>query len=116
MKYMLAFFETSETFTARSSTEAPQYWAAWQAYMQEMNPVTLSGQALQGPETGSTLRVRGGRSQVQDGPSPDSKEMLGGYVIVEVPDLDAALGWARKAPCASSGSVGVYPVLAMNGM
>ena len=39
--------------------------------------------------------------------------MLGGYVIIEVPDLDAALAWAAKAPCAVSGSVGVVPILPM---
>ncbi|MBT9554703.1 MAG: hypothetical protein IV100_01685 [Myxococcales bacterium] len=113
MKYMLAFYETAETFAHRSGPDAPAYWGAWKSYMDEMNSVVTSGSALQGPETGSTLRVRDARTHVQDGPSPDSKEMLGGFVVIDVPDLDAALAWAKKAPCAAAGAVGVYPVLPM---
>lgn len=113
MEYMLVFNETAETFANRNGAAAPTYWAAWQAYMGEMGPVIRSGKALQGPETGTTLRSRDGRVHVQDGPGPDAKEMLGGYVIIDVPDLDAALAWARKAPCISAGSVSVIPVLSM---
>jgi hypothetical protein len=60
--------------------------------------------------TGTTLRVRGDKRQVQDGPFADTKEQLGGYFVIEVPDLDSALEWAARAPCASTGGVEVRPV------
>jgi hypothetical protein len=110
---MLVFNETTAAFAGRNRPEGAAYWQAWKAYMDEMNAVTLSGQALQPPETASTVRLRGGRRLVEDGPNPDAKEGLGGFCIIEVADLDAALGWAAKAPCARDGSVTVAPVLQM---
>ena len=73
----------------------------------------VGGNGLQPPETGTTLRIEGGTRHVQDGPYADTKEMLGGYVVVDAPDLDAALKWAARAPCASdgAGSVEVRPVM-----
>jgi hypothetical protein len=68
------------------------------------------------PETGTIVRVRDGvRSlqdgAVQDGPYADSKEQVGGYFIVEVPDLDTALEWAARSPSASYASTEVRPVM-----
>jgi len=71
----------------------------------------VSGNVLQPPETGTVLRVEQGTRHVADGPFADTKEALGGYVVIEVPDLDAALEWAARAPCAVAGSVDIRPVL-----
>jgi hypothetical protein len=71
----------------------------------------VKGDGLQGPMLATTLRVIDGKRHVQDGPFADTKEQLGGYFVIEVPDLDAALDWAAKAPCALTGSVEVRPVL-----
>lgn len=71
------------------------------------------GQALQPSSTATSLRIRGGKRQVQDGPFADSKEQLGGFFIIDVPDLDAALEWAARCPSASTGGVEVRPVLLM---
>ena len=57
------------------------------------------------------MRVANGRRQVQDGPFADTREHLGGYFVIDVPTLDAALEWAARAPCASNGGVEVRPVL-----
>jgi hypothetical protein len=57
--------------------------------------------------------VKNGKSQVQNGPFADSKEQLGGYYLINVPDLDAALGWAARCPAASHGAVEVRPIWAM---
>jgi hypothetical protein len=113
MKYMLVFNEAASSFARRTAPDGQKYWDAWMTYMREMGPIIESGAALQGPETGSTVRIRGGRAQIQDGPTPDSKEMLGGYVIIEVPNLDEAIAWAKKCPGAVDGSVEVRPVLPM---
>ncbi len=60
---------------------------------------------LQPVETATTLSLKGGTRQVQDGPFADTKEALGGYFVIEVPDLDAAMVWAEKCPAARSGKV-----------
>jgi hypothetical protein len=51
---------------------------------------------LHGPDASTVVRVRGGEVLTTDGPYAESKEQIGGIVIIKVPDLDAALGWARK--------------------
>jgi hypothetical protein len=73
--------------------------------------VIVSGSGPLGPETVSTVRLRDGKRMVQDGPYADAKEQLGGYFVIEVPDLDTALEWASRAPSASGASVEVRPLM-----
>ena len=65
------------------------------------------------PDTAITVRVRQGKVSTTDGPYVETKEQLGGYYVIEVPDLDHALEWAARCPAASSGAVEVRPHLAM---
>lgn len=114
MHYMLLFNETSaEMAKRRDPAEADAYWGGWSAYMGAIarSGGMISGNGLQPPELGTTIRIADGRCQVADGPFADTKEMLGGYVVLEVADLDAAIEWASRAPCASAGSVEIRPVL-----
>ncbi|MFC5553460.1 YciI family protein [Methylobacterium iners] len=114
MQYMLIYKETDAQFAEREDPEkAGPYWGAWTAYIGAIAQagVMVSGNGLQGPHAATTIRVRDGRREVQDGPYADAKEQLGGYVIVEAPDLDAALEWAARAPSAAYASVEVRPVL-----
>jgi hypothetical protein len=60
---------------------------------------------LQPVETATTLSLKSGGKTVEDGPFADTKETLGGYFVIEVPDLDAAIAWAEKCPAAKSGKV-----------
>ena len=116
MEYMLVFVEpTTELARRTDPAEAPAYWAAWGAYIGQLQGSGLvkSGNGLQAPETGTTVQVRNGQRIVQDGPFPDSKEHLGGYFIIDAPSLDVALQWAERAPCAACGSVEVRPVMVM---
>ena len=71
----------------------------------------VAGDGLQGLETATTVRVRDGESLVTDGPFAETKEMLAGYYLIDVPDLDAALAWAAKIPSVGYGSVEVRPVM-----
>jgi hypothetical protein len=59
------------------------------------------------------VRVVNGKSEVLDGPYADTKEQLGGFYLIEVPDLDAALAWAARCPGAGRGRIEVRPVWAM---
>ncbi len=74
----------------------------------------VAGDALQPIETATTVRVRDGETIITDGPFAETKEALGGYYIIDVADLDAALGWAARIPNVSSGSVEVRPVWAFD--
>jgi hypothetical protein len=114
MHYMLIFNETAENFALRDvPAEANAYWGAWSAYVGALNGsgLVVSGNGLQAPHTATTVRVRDGVRQVQDGPFADTKEQLGGYFIIDAPDLDTALDWAARSPSASYAAVEVRPVL-----
>jgi hypothetical protein len=114
MQYMLIFSEGMEQFAARNDAEkAPAYWGAWMAYVGALNQagIVVGGHGLQEPATATIVKVRDGVRHVQDGPHPDTKEQLGGYFVIEAPDLDQALEWAARSPAASYGTVEVRPVL-----
>ncbi len=70
----------------------------------------VSGRRLAGVETATTLRETDGTVSVTDGPFAETKETLAGFYLIEAPDLDAALAWARKVPGIRIGSVEVRPV------
>lgn len=114
MKYMMAIYETEADFSNRTNEKKEVFWGAWRAYHQAIVDagVYVGGSALQPPATGTTVRLQGGKRQVQDGPYADTKEQLGGYIILELPSLDAALDWAARCPAAATGAVEVRPVLA----
>jgi hypothetical protein len=114
MHYMLIMLETGEAMRGRSDPEkAPAYWAGWMAYAQAVREagIMVGGNGLEPPATATTVRLRDGRRQVEDGPFAETKEMIGGYFVIDVPDLDAALAWAARAPAASSGAVEIRPCL-----
>ncbi len=114
MHYMLTMLETAATMSERDDpARAEAYWGGWMAYAQAIREsgVMVSGNGLQPPATATTLRIRDGQRQVQDGPFAETKEMIGGYFVIDVPDLDAALAWAARSPAAVSGAVEIRPVL-----
>ena len=71
--------------------------------------VLASAEVLQPVATTTTLTLAGGELVVQDGPFVDTHEKLGGIVVIVVPDLDAAIEWARQAPPAAYGHVEIRP-------
>jgi hypothetical protein len=113
MKYAVLFYETQTDFDARSGPNAEAHHGAWMSYIGSMAKagVMQAGSGLQPPSTGATVRLADGKRKVQDGPFADTKEQLAGFVLIDVPDLDAALEWAARAPCAGTGCVEVRPTL-----
>jgi hypothetical protein len=85
--------------------------AAFDAYAKSLDAsgVLVSAEVLQPVATATTLSLRDGSPQVQDGPFADTKEQLGGTFVIDVPDLDAALAWAEKCPAARYGVVEIRP-------
>lgn len=114
MQYMLMFRETAADVAKRDNPdEAPAYWGAWNAYISALGQagVIVSGNGLQPPHTATSVQMRQGKRLIHDGPYADTKEHLGGYFIVEVAGLDAALDWAARSPNAATGTTEVRPVL-----
>ena len=86
--------------------------AAGMAYGQALRAagVFVAGAGLEPPEATTVVSVRDGKRQVHDGPYAETKEFLGGLVVIDVPNLDAALEWAARHPAAAVGSVEVRPL------
>lgn len=118
MQYLLTIYADETTFSNMSPSQQEQGLAAYMAYTQALTAAgVLKGRnRLQPASTATTVRIVNGKSQVLDGPYIESKEQLGGYFLIDVPDLDAALSWAARCPGASHGVVEVRPIWSMPGM
>ena len=112
MQFALLIFESPEAFAARNGDENDPYLGAWRAYYKALveADIYVGGNPLQPPETGTTVRLKDGKRRVQDGPFADTKEQLGGFIILELPSLDQALDWAARCPAAAAGAVEVRPL------
>jgi hypothetical protein len=112
MKYLLMAYVEEAMWPKMSKTEQEQGMAAYMAYGEALNKagVFVGSNRLQPTSTATTVRVTNGKSQVLDGPYVDSKEQLGGYFMIDVPDLDAAISWAARCPAAGHGAVEVRPL------
>lgn len=85
----------------------------WNAIGEELGASgqLMAGHGLQPAETATTVRVRDGERLLTDGPFAETRELLGGYWVIDAPDLDAALDWAAKMPNVGYGSVEVRPLM-----
>jgi hypothetical protein len=99
---------TAESLGAEAMQEGQRAFASYAAALDAAG-VLLSAEVLQHSVSTTTVRLVDGSLQVQDGPFADTKEQLGGTFVVDVPDLDAALAWAGKAPAIAWGAVEVRP-------
>jgi hypothetical protein len=115
MNYMLLIYSNEAGFAALSQAEMGQALAAYGAYTEALKQagVLVGSNRLQPIATATTVRVANGKTQVLNGPYAETKEQLGGYFIVDVPDLDVALSWAARCPGASHGIVEVRPIWVM---
>ena len=78
--------------------------------------IYLGGNPLQQTSTASSVRVRDGKTHVTDGPFAETREQLGGYFLIEVPDMEAARAIAARLPGARNGTVEVRQIVAHDGM
>lgn len=116
MKYMLVIYEDPSDVARREGEAAKTYWDGWKAYGAALHEagVLLGGAALQPIATATTLRLKDGKRQVQDGPYAETKDEFAGYYHLEVESVDEALKWAAKCPALPKGAVEVRPVLVMS--
>lgn len=110
-QYMLLIYDdpTGQPSPEQMQAEMPK----WFAYGEELTKAgaMVAGDALHPTTAATTVRQRSGERLVTDGPFAETKEQLGGYYLIDVADLDAALGWAAKMPNITRGSVEVRPVM-----
>jgi hypothetical protein len=116
MKYMLMAYVNESGWPTMTKAEQEQGIAAYMAYGEALTKagVLLGSNRLQPSSTAATVRVANGKSQVLDGPFVESKEQLGGYFLIDVADLDAALSWAARCPAAGHGVVEVRAIWSMS--
>lgn len=112
MKYVMVIYETGASLAERRAGRESPYVGAWRAYYQALveSGAYVTGAPLKDVATSTTVRVRNGKRQVQDGPFAEAKEQLGGFMILELPSLDAALDWAARCPAAATGALEVRPM------
>lgn len=117
MQFMLQYYYDPSTQPAEDSPEAAgefQEWMALAAAMEEAG-VNVAGVPLLPPETATTLRKANNKITSTDGPFAETKEVLGGFDLIEVENLDAALEWARRVP-GESWTVEIRPVMNLEGL
>jgi|SRR5690242_14637839 hypothetical protein len=101
MNYSILIHETAEVFAMRNDPAKRQaLFAPIREYLQALREagVFVGGAGLEAPATATTLSTSGSTWKVQDGPFADTKEQLAGLIIIDVPDRDHALEWARRLP------------------
>lgn len=116
MQYLLINYVTETGYDALSPDEIARWLGAYHAYVEAMAQagVLVSHNGLQPTSTATTVRVVDGKTQVLDGPFAETKEQFGGYHLIDVPDLDAAITWAARCPTALHGKVEVRPIQNMS--
>lgn len=116
MKYMLLIYGPATPAADEGCT--PVAFEEWVLYDKAVNEagIQVSGHALQDLTTSTTVRVGpDGERTVTDGPFAETREVLGGYYVIDVPNLDVALDWAARCPGARAGSIEVRPIDELGG-
>jgi hypothetical protein len=111
MRYTLLLHYPEPTAEELGAEALESGMRAFQAYAKALDEAGLlvSAEVLQHSDASTTVTQRAGEFIVQDGPFADTKEQLGGSFVIDVPDLDQALDWAKRAPSVAWGHVEVRP-------
>jgi len=112
MKYMLLLRHEPNTGPAEGTPEFDAEMAKWGEVMGELGQggSMIAAHGLDTEATATTVRIRNDEALVSDGPFAETKESFFSFIIIDVPDLDTALGWAKKMPNVTYGSVEVRPL------
>jgi len=115
MRYMLLIYAEEAGWTRLTPEQQKQGVAAYGAYTEALNAagVRIASDRLRPIATATSVRVVNGETKVLDGPYAESKEQLGGFYMIDVPDLDTALSWAARCPAADYGTMEVRPIWEM---
>lgn len=115
MQYMLLIYGDESAMQNLPPAQVGEVIGAYVAYTEALRKagVLVSSDRLRPTAMATTVRVAGGKTEVLNGPYAETREQLGGYYLIDVADLDAALSWAARCPGASHGHMEVRPVWVM---
>jgi hypothetical protein len=112
MQYMLLAYADINVFLKMTPEEQKQTYGAYQSFVEAVKKAgayQASGR-LQPTSAATSVRFTNGKTQVLNGPYMETKEQLGGYFLIDVPDLDAAISWAARCPASIHGTVEIRPI------
>jgi hypothetical protein len=115
MQYLVMIYASEAEENKMTADEVGKVIQAYAAYTQALTAagVLLGSNRLRPVADATSVRVRNGKTEVLNGPYAETREQLGGYYMIDVPDLDAALSWAARCPSSSVGTIEVRPIWAM---
>lgn len=115
MKYILLMYHTEGVFTKEELPGEMKYSVGLCEELLAKGQF-VGASPLQEIRTATSLTAKSGRTEVRDGPFAETKEQLGGYVIVDVPNLDEAIAIAERFPAAKRGTVEIRPLFPLEGI
>jgi hypothetical protein len=112
MQYLLLLHLDEPTIAAARETDPKAVMAAYGAYTKAMREADVwrGGERLHPASNGAIVRLKDNKTSVLNGPYAETREQLGGYYLIEAPDLDAAIAWAARCPATTHGAVEVRPI------
>jgi hypothetical protein len=113
MRYALLIYGNEAQDAQMTPAEQEAQMGQYFAYTQEISATNTmrGGEALLPTGMATTVKVKEGRTLTTDGPFAETKEQLAGFYLIDVENLDQAIGWAAKIPHAASGSIEIRPVM-----
>jgi hypothetical protein len=117
MQYMLLIYGEQAVWEARSESEESSLGVEYGKLGSDLRAEgkLLRGEELQPVATATSVQVRNGDTIVTDGPFADTKEVLGGFYLIESESLDEAIEWAERIPDARYGTIEVRPIVDHSG-
>jgi hypothetical protein len=115
MQYLLLIYANENAVLNAPKETVNEIMGAYRAYIEATKKAGawVASSRLRPTSEATTVRIANGKKSVLNGPFAETKEQLGGFLLIEAPDLDAALSWAARCPGAAHGSVEVRPIWAM---
>ena len=113
MKYLLLLYTDRRVYEERTAEEKARLFDEYMAYSRRIHRSGnyIAGEGLEHASTAKTVRCRSGRTITTDGPFAETRELLGGFYLVEAKDLGEAIGLASGIPAARTGKIEVRPVM-----
>jgi hypothetical protein len=112
MQYALLIYENESIFgPGKAGPKLQEVVGRHIEFTKELGAKRVGGAGLKATSSATTVRTTKGKQTIHDGPFAESKEQLGGFYLIEAPDLDAAIAIAKKVPLLEDGAIEVRPVL-----
>ena len=113
MQYLALIYAAPENSPSYGTPEFGAMMTGYTAFtaMLKAKGAFVAGDGLKAVETATSVRVKAGKVETMDGPFAETKEHLGGYYLIEVPDLDTAIKYAGQIPSAAFGTIELRPVM-----